>query len=182
VTSNVSRGAARVPAILPAVILAAWFVAPAAAQQTPPPTPPSGQTPQVPSGRVFGSDAGIILNPVKPTATADFEAVMAKLKEALAKSQDPTRQQQARSWKIFRAQEPGVDGAVLYVFIMDPAVKGADYSVTRALAEAFPTEVQALYDRYSAAVAGPASLINLTLLAEKAPASAMVEVRLPQAK
>ena len=53
---------------------------------------------------------------------------MAKLKEALAKSEKPERKQQATSWKIFKAAEPGAGGNVLYVFIVDPAVKGADYT------------------------------------------------------
>jgi hypothetical protein len=178
VTLNIGRDAARVASVLLVAFAATWFGASVGAQQA----PPSRTPPQISSGRVFASDAGIILNPVKPGATADFEMVMARLKAALAGSKDPTRQQQAKSWKIFRAQEPGLDGAVLYVFVMDPAVKGADYSVTKALAEAFPTEVQALYEKYSAAFAGPATLINLTLLAEKIPATTLVEVGLPRSK
>ena len=137
-----------------------------------------------PQARAFGSDAGMMFNPIKPEATADFEMVMGKLKEALTKSQDPTRQQQAKSWKLFKAQEPGPGGSVLYVFVMDPAVKGADYTVSKILAEAFPTEVQALYAKYSAAYAGGQSLINLTLVQTFGGSAndALVEVPLPTSK
>lgn len=116
-----------------------------------------------PPGRVFGSEAGLIFNPVKPAAAADFEMVMGKLKEALEKSQDPIRKEQAKSWKIFKALEPMQD-TILYVFVVDPAVKGADYSVTKILAEAFPTEVQTLYEKLGAAYALAPSLINLSLV------------------
>ena len=87
---------------------------------------------------MFASDAGIVLNFIKPDKTADFEAVVAKLREALQKSDKPERKQQAASWKVFRANEPGANGSVLYVFTIDPAVKGADYTVSMILAEAFP--------------------------------------------
>src|SRR5207253_11049810 len=54
--------------------------------QQPPPAQPAPQTQAAPAVRVFASDAGMVLNFIKPDKTADFEAVMAKLKEALQKS------------------------------------------------------------------------------------------------
>jgi hypothetical protein len=61
------------------------------------------QTASPSAARVFGSDAGLVLNFIKPDKTADFEAVMLKLKEALRTSNKPERRQQAASWKVFRA-------------------------------------------------------------------------------
>ena len=115
------------------------------------------------NARVFSSDAGLVLNFIKPDKTADFEAVVARLREALQKSASPERQQQAAAWRVFRAQEPGANGSVLYVFTMDPAVKGADYAVSAILAEAFPTEAQALYRTYAEAYASGQNYVNLTL-------------------
>ena len=63
---------------------------------------------------------------------------MGKLKEALQKSEKPERKQQAASWKVFKSPDPAAGGNVLYVFMIDPAVKGADYTVSTILAEAFP--------------------------------------------
>jgi hypothetical protein len=117
--------------------------------------------PQAPQGRVFSSEAGMIFNQIKPDAAADFEMVMGRVMDALQKSADATRREQARGWKIFKAQEP-FQGNLMYVFVMDPAVKGADYSLTKILAEAFPTEVQALYQKLNAAYAAGPSLVNLS--------------------
>jgi pyruvate/2-oxoglutarate dehydrogenase complex dihydrolipoamide acyltransferase (E2) component len=164
-----------------AALIAALVVSATASAQTPPPTPPPDQpapsqpapgqpapsqpAAAAPTARTFGSDAGIIINQIKPDRTADFEQVIGKLKEALQKSQDPGRKQQAASWKVFKAQEPGPNGIALYFFVMDPAVKGADYSVSKILAEAFPAEVQDLYKKFSDAYAGGQNMVNLQLIA-----------------
>lgn len=135
--------------------------------QTPAPQQPAAQPPapqQAAPARTFGSDAGMVFNTVKPDKTADFEFVMGKLKEALQKSADANRKQQAASWKVFKSVEAGPQGNVLYIFIMDPAVKGADYTVSKILAEAFPTEVQDLYKKFSDAYAGGQNLVNLQLI------------------
>src|SRR3954467_8250932 len=112
---------------------------------------PAQQAQAAPTTRVFASDAGLVLNFIKPDKTADFEAVMTKLKEALQKSPKPERKQQAASWKVFKSPEPAQNGNVLYVFVIDPAVKDADYTVSTILAEVFPQEVQTLYKQYAEA-------------------------------
>ena len=107
----------------------------------------------------------MILNFIKPDKTADFEAVMAKLKEALQKSEKPERKQQAAGWKIFKSPDPAAGGNTLYVFIIDPSVKGADYSVANILAEAFPPEqVNALYKQYADAYAQGQNIVNLNMM------------------
>jgi hypothetical protein len=155
--------------------------APPAQQQPPPrPTPPSPAAPAAPGDpqtpaaatpapapqgtRVFAGDAGLIFFPVKPERSADFEKIMAKLKEALAMSADPVLREQAAGWKVFKAVEPGPNASALYVFVIDPAVKGGDYAFWKTLYESFPAEVQQLYRLYSAASAGGQSLLNLQLV------------------
>jgi len=93
---------------------------------------------------------------------------MTKLKEALHKSEKPERKQQASSWKVFKSPEPAAGGNVLYVFLIDPAVKGADYTVSNILAEAFPAEVQTLYKQYAEAYASGQNFVNLSLVANLA--------------
>lgn len=155
-------------AALVAVAGLTWGGAIGVAQQpaaTPPPAGGQAAQQQAPA-RVFGSDAGMVLNFIKPDKTADFEAIVAKLKEALAKSDKPERKEQAASWKVFRAVEPGANGSVLYVFDVDPAVKGADYTVSTILAEAFPpAEVNTLYKQYAESYASGQNFVNLTLVA-----------------
>lgn len=122
--------------------------------------PPDARQPAARSARVFASDAGVVLNFIKPDKTGDFEAVMAKLREALQKSEKPERRRQAVGWKVFKAAEPGANGTVLYVFDIDPAVKGADYTVSSILAEAFPSEVQTLYQQYAGAYATGQNIVK----------------------
>jgi hypothetical protein len=125
-------------------------------QQTPPPTtPPAQAAPAQPAEPAIGftSDAGMMFNVIKATATADFEMVLGKLKEALQKSEDPLRKQQAASWKVYKSTDPSTDGNVLYIFMFDNAVKGVDYDPVKILSEAFPTEVNALYEKLKGAYA-----------------------------
>ncbi|HVB37706.1 MAG TPA: hypothetical protein VND92_04180 [Vicinamibacterales bacterium] len=123
------------------------------------------QAQQQPKGMVFGSDAGIVFNTIKPDKTADFEMIMGKLKEALQKSSNPDRKKQAAGWKVFKSVEPGPGGNVLYLFVVDPAVPGADYTVAKILNEAFPDQIQTLYKTYAACyVAGGQSVVNMKLI------------------
>jgi hypothetical protein len=111
---------------------------------------------------MFASEQGLIFNAIRPDKVMDFETVLTKLRAALADSKDPVRNQQGWGWKIFKAAEPGPNGSVLYVFVMDPAVKGADYGIAKILSEAYPGEVMELYRMYTGAFA-PAgqTLVNL---------------------
>ena len=150
-------------------LAAGVFAATAALGQTVPTEPPAAQAVLTSATRVFASDAGLVLNFIKADKTADFEAVVARLKEALSRSASPERRQQAASWKVFKSPEPASGGSALYVFVMDPAVKGADYAVTNILNEAFPpAEVADLYRQYAGAFAPGQNFVNLTLVADLA--------------
>ena len=118
-----------------------------------------------PNAHMFASDAGMVLNFIKPDKTADFESVMQKLKEALQKSEKPERKQQAASWKVFRSPEAAQGGNALYVFVIDPAIKGADYTVSNIFAEAYPPEeLNELYKKYAASYASGQNIVNLNLI------------------
>ena len=134
--------------------------------QPPAPAAPAAAAQAAPTARTLASDGGMVLNFIKPDKTADFESVIGKLKEALQKSAKPERKQQAASWKVFKSPDPAAGGNVLYVFMIDPSVKGADYTVSTILAEAFPTEVQALYKQYADAYASGQNFVNLSLVSD----------------
>ena len=137
------------------------------APATPAPAAPAAAAQAAPTTRVFTGDAGMVLNFIKADKVADFEMVVTKLKEALAKSAKPERKQQATSWKVFKAAEPGAGGSVLYVFIVDPSVKGADYSVANILAESFPADqVNEIYKAYAGAYATGQNIVNLSLVSD----------------
>ena len=147
----------------------------------PAPVPPQSVVAPPAIGRVFTAERGIIFNAIRPDKVADFETVLAKLRQALDTSSDATRSAQGSGWKIFRAAEPGPNGSVLYVFVMDPVVKGADYGVARILAEAYPTEIAELYRMYSGAFATAGqTLLNLQSAPSPAAAGAVSSPLVPQ--
>jgi hypothetical protein len=158
------------------------LVSAARAQQPPQPSQPPQQPAQAPqqtaqppqqaqpaqSLYVFNSDAGAILNFVKPDKVADFEMVMGKIREGLMKSNKPERKQQAMGWRIYKAAEGGPNGSVIYVSLYDPVAKGSDYQVGAILVEAFGNEEgRRIYDVYSAAYGTPAqNILHLTLVTD----------------
>jgi hypothetical protein len=148
-----------------------------------PATPPGQQPPAVPAPavpaaplppltRTFTAKAGLLFNTVRPERVKDFETVMWYLQQALEKATDPTVRAQAQGWKVFRALEPGPNAVVLYVFALDPAVPGADYSLGRILADAYPEQVQEIWKLYTGSVTGGGSIMNLTAVEPMPPAPA----------
>jgi hypothetical protein len=123
-----------------------------------PATPPP---PAVPASRRFTSDAGVIFSVIKPEKTADFEAIMMRVKEGLAKSTDAKRKQMALSWRVFKGLEPAAGGNVVYVWFLDPPVKDVEYTVTDILREAFPNEAQDLWSKYVACFVSGQTMLNL---------------------
>lgn len=100
----------------------------------------------------FEGDSVIWMVTVKPDKTADFEAVMAALKDALAKSPNPDAKAQAAGWRVMRSNaKPQPDGTIIYAHIINPVVKGADYGVMANIYAAVtdPAAQKALYDKYA---------------------------------
>ena len=150
-------------ALLPAALFA----------QTPPagapPAPAAGQAPtdKPKEPRMsFTGTSGVFLYQIKPDQTAVFEELVAKVKDSLAKSDKPDRKQQLAGWKLYKAAEP-MSNNTLYVFVADPAVKGAEYDLLMLFAEglgaaAGTPENQELFKKYIGAFAAGASRLNLT--------------------
>ena len=125
--------------------------------------------PAVPATRKFTSDGGMIFNKIRPDKTADFEAVMARVKEALAKSDNPKRKQMALTWRVFKGLEAGPGGNYVYIFWFDPPVKDEDYSITTILGEAFPNELQDLWSKFTGSFVDGQTMLNLQLVANMSP-------------
>jgi hypothetical protein len=144
-----------------AVCCAVVFAQNPPAQQTPP-----AQQQAAPPAVTFPGDGVMVLNYIKADKAADFEAAMGKVKEALQKSQVPERKQQAAGWKVFKSPDPAGEGQVLYVWIVDPVVKGADYGLGKILSEAFsPADANAIFKQYADAYAKGQLKINLNTVA-----------------
>jgi hypothetical protein len=131
---------------------------------TQPPTPATaGATPSAPAQpRTFTAPVGVLLNTVRADRVDDFEKAMAYLQAALASSTNERVRAQAAGWRIFRATETVAGGAALYVFLLDPTLAGADYSLGRILADAYPDQakLQEIWKLYSSSVTG-GTLLNL---------------------
>ena len=121
-----------------------------------------GATVGQPTTRVFSGSTGMVLNYIQPGQASAFERTMKRVDEALSNSESFDRRRQAATWKVYKATEPLDGGVLLYISVLDPVVPGADYWVPQILNEAFPTEVQALYETYAGTFADGQALLNLT--------------------
>jgi hypothetical protein len=92
---------------------------------------------------------------IKPDKTAAFEEIMTKVRDALLKSEKPERKQQAAGWKVVKSPTAMKDGNVIYMHVINPVVKGADYTILALLYEAIPDPAQqrALFEQYRDAFA-----------------------------
>ena len=99
----------------------------------------------------FDGSAALMFHFVKPGSTADYEAVMQRLSDAL---NETGKTDQSSGWKVFRA---GADftgqGAVPYVWVVDPVVSGANYAAATIINEIVPSdEMQEIYESYTNAL------------------------------
>lgn len=118
------------------------------------PTPTPSATPVPPAGPAdytFATGAGFVFYYVKTSRASDFEAVLGRVKEALARAESPMLKQQALNWRIYKSAEPPTESTV-FVFAFDPAITTATYDPLLVLAQVLPAEVQPLYDRIKDAV------------------------------
>jgi len=112
------------------------------------------QAAPAPQVRSFSGDVGVLSYIVKGDKAADFEALVAKLKDGLAKSEKPDRKAQGAGWRVLKQVEARPDGNITYLFLVDPVVKDADYTFSAILYEAFPAERQAIYEAIKNCVVG----------------------------
>ena len=98
----------------------------------------------------FNGDTAILTVAIKPDKTAAFEGIMAKVREALMKSDKPERKQQAAGWKVVKSPTAMKDGTIMYMHVLSPVVKGADYTILALLYEANtdPAQQKALFEQY----------------------------------
>ena len=75
----------------------------------------------------------------RPDKTADFEMVDGQAEGSADEEREAGAQAAGGELEGVQVARSGAGGNVLYVFVIDPAVKGADYTVSNILAEAFPS-------------------------------------------
>ena len=109
---------------------------------------------QAPQKTTFTGDMVLWAFNINADKAADFEAVLGKVKEALSKSERPEAKQQLAGWRVMKNAMAQPDGSLLYLLVISPVVKDADYSLMNNLYEVFkdPKEQVALYEQYRGAV------------------------------
>ena len=142
----------------------------APAGQPPAGQPPAGQPPDDAAAKkeprmALTGPAGAFMFLIKPDQTANFEELIGKVKDALAKSENPVRKQQLAGWKVFKAAEPSGQNA-LYLEMIDPAVPAAEYDPLVILSESLGTQAgtpenQEMLKKYAGVFAN-VSRLNLT--------------------
>ncbi len=117
----------------------------------------TGASAQEPAKPVLTLDgeAAMVTILIKPDKTADFEAVIAKYREAFEKSDKAERKQQLAGLKFFKSSQMAQGNAIYYI-IADPVVKDQEYDITRVVNEVFPSEVQDIFAKYKDSFAGRA--------------------------
>src|SRR5512134_3959392 len=93
----------------------------------------SAQT--APQKTTYEGDLVIVAYVVNAGKEADYEKVIATLKDALAKSTKPEAKQQLAGWKVMKNSANQPDGSPLYLHVISPVVKDADYSITNIVYE-----------------------------------------------
>ena len=123
---------------------------------------------QAPQKTTFTGDMVIWAFEVPADKAADYEKVVAQLKDALAKSEKPEAKQQLAGWKVMKNSTPQPGGSLVYLHVISPVIPEADYSITNIVYDVVkdPTEQKAFYDLYRGAVSKALFIIQGPLTAD----------------
>jgi len=106
----------------------------------------------------FSDDHVMVLYQVKPDKTADFEAGISALKDKLSKAK-PELKPVADSVNVFKVQGAASATSVVYLFEVNPVVKGQSYDLVQLIyySTAFPErpEADALYKKIGDSLFAP---------------------------
>jgi hypothetical protein len=143
--------------MVPAFSQSAYAQEPAAqpAAQQPAADQAAAQQP-APQKLTYEGDTVIVVWAANPGKDAEYEQVIAKLKDALAKSTEPHAREQAAGWTITKLSKPLTpDAGSSYLHVISPVIKGADYSIVNIVyAVSTDEEKRAFYDLYKGALKG----------------------------
>jgi hypothetical protein len=132
-----------------------------AAAEVPAPSKAPTAEGKPPALTAFTGDVGLILYFVKPQRLAEFEHVLLEVRSVLQASASAELKQQARSWRVYKTEDPTTTGLRVYVSVADPAVSGADYALSSILGASHSgDQLLSLYAAYTDAVSA-ASLFDM---------------------
>ena len=137
--------------------------------QVPPPSAPQPVAPAAtdvdPARLVFPVDAsGAVLVAVKADKTADYEAVIHALHEALAAA-EPAARRIGEGWRVYKAADADAKGNALYVHVIATPIADTDYRPSVVLAGLVRDLPADLLVKYRDAFAG-ATRLSLNLVSD----------------
>ena len=105
-----------------------------------------------PQKTTFTGDMVVMLVSVNADKTADYESAIQAVKETLSKSEAAEAKQQLAGWKVIKNPMPNPDGSIIYIHVISPVVKDADYSIVNNIfAGRERAEADKIYNAYRAA-------------------------------
>ena len=109
---------------------------------------------QGPPKTTLTGDMAVMAYAINPDKTADYEKVLGQLKDALSKSEAPEAKQQLAGWKVIKNAMPNPDGSIVYIHVISPVVKEADYSIMNNIYASVkdPAAQKAVFDMYRGAM------------------------------
>ena len=121
-----------------------------------------------PQKTTFTGDVVIMAFAVNADKTGDYEKVISQLKESLSKSEAPEAKQQLAGWRVIKNAMPNPDGSIVYLHIISPVVKDADYSIMNNIYAAVkdPAEQKSIFDLYRGAMKQALFVIQGPLVAD----------------
>lgn len=128
------------------ILLALAAVLSSAPPQTPATPAPAAVAAQGPWE--FTSEVGAFLIVVKQDKATQFEAALQKLRAAFAQpTASSARKQQASGWRVLKSTEPVADGALTYLFLIEPVTPKLSYDPIALMRELMPADTQAVFDQ-----------------------------------
>jgi hypothetical protein len=119
----------------------------------------SPSEPVDPAAVTFAAETGLVVVSVKPGKTADYEAVIRALQDALSKATSERFRVLAQSWRVFKATDVDAKANAVYIHIIHPVVAGADYRPSLVLDEVLAGASAEMLAKYRDAIAtGPNKL------------------------
>lgn len=154
--------------MLSVVIVALALIVQLAQQPATPAVPVAAEPTPDPANSQFLTDTGLLLVVVKPALAPDYELVIHTLQEAMAKTADPQRQDVAKGWRVFKANEGDAKGNIVYVHVLMPVVPGFDYRVSLLVDEMVKGLAPDMLSKYRDALASPPTKLSLIEFANMA--------------
>lgn len=123
------------------------------------PTNASPTQPLDPAAAMFTEETGLLFVSVKPDKTADYEAVIRALQDALSKATSERFRALAQSWRVFKAVEGDAKANAVYIHVIHPVIPGLDYRPSLILDEILAGASAEMLAKYREAIAaGPNKL------------------------